>query len=161
MCYQQEKEIGTSNSYVKKATVEQVLFDIHDFIYSLFSSLFLPHQLLTFVTLWHEVQGYTALSHTSVERNWLVINKNCKTNPTINPAFGHDLCLLAAAVKRSPQLSLNFFNPGLKSPCAKVGCRQDFSSQGWEMHKCCSCSTAWNGSIMGNGGTWHSFLALS
>lgn len=126
---------------------------MHDFIYSLFSSLFLPQQLLTFATLWHEVQGYIALSQTTVERNWFVINKNCKTNPTINPAFGHDLSLLDAAVKHSPELLLNVFNPGLKSPCAKVSCGKD-SSQGWEMRKCCGCRASWNGDTQGNRGTW-------
>lgn len=67
------------------------------------------------------------IQQTSPERNWLVINNNCKTNPTINPAFGHNLCFLGAEVKQHLQLLSVMFNPGLKSPCAKVKCRQDLS----------------------------------
>lgn len=60
--------------------------------------------LLVYDIMFKETLRYHT-QQTSTERNWLVINNNCKTNPTINPAFGHNFCLLGAEVKQYPQLS--------------------------------------------------------
>jgi len=60
--------------------------------------------LLIYHMMFKETLRYH-MQQTSTERNWLVINNNCKINPTINFAFGHNLCLLGAEVKQHPQLS--------------------------------------------------------
>lgn len=60
--------------------------------------------LLVYDMMFEETLRYH-MQQTSTERNWLVINNNCKTNPTINPAFGHSLCFLGAEVKQHAQTS--------------------------------------------------------
>lgn len=60
--------------------------------------------LLVYDMMFKETLSYH-MQQTGTERNWFVVNNNCKTNPTINPAFGRNLCLLGAEVKQHPQLS--------------------------------------------------------
>lgn len=60
--------------------------------------------LLVYDMIFKETLCYH-MQQKSMGRNWLVFNNNCKTNPTINPTFGDDFCLLGAEVKQHPQLS--------------------------------------------------------
>lgn len=60
--------------------------------------------LLVYDMMFEETLHYH-MQQTSRERNWLVIDSNCKTNPTILPAFGYNLSFLGAEVKQNPQLS--------------------------------------------------------
>lgn len=60
--------------------------------------------LLVYDMMFEETLHYH-MQQTSGERNWLVINSNCKTNPTIKPAFGYNLSLLGSEGKQNPQLS--------------------------------------------------------
>lgn len=49
--------------------------------------------LLVYDMTFEETLHYL-MQQTSRERNWLVINSNCKTSPTKKPAFGYKLSFL-------------------------------------------------------------------